>query len=55
METQNEIKEMEKLGLKIVELFSLKPDKTKRYNTAWGTKTLLGLGRTIFRITNEIK
>jgi len=51
---QKEIEKMENLGMEIVKLFDLKPDKSKRYNTTWGTKTLLGLGRAVHNITKPL-
>jgi len=43
------------LGKAIVGLFDLRSDKTGRYKTTWGTKTLEGLGRCIIRLVEETK
>lgn len=48
----------EKLGEKIVLLFDLKRDYSKKYNlarykTIWGNKTLEGIGNCVFRLVEE--
>ena len=45
------------LGNSLVALLNLKPitGQTDRFNTSHGTKTPLGLARTIFRLIEEAK
>ena len=46
--------EMTQKGLEIIELFNLKLDKDGRVNTAWGTKTPLGLFLSLQTIINNM-
>ena len=41
------------IGERVAELFFLKPNKKGEYETSWGSKTLVGLGRVIERIVRE--
>lgn len=49
----------EKIGQEIVDLFELKPtqplkgDLESKYITAWGSKTVVGIGRCVSRIVEE--
>lgn len=43
----------EKLGIEIVVLFNLRKQKDGKYQTSWGSKTLEGIGNTIFRLVEE--
>ena len=47
--------ELEQIGKQIADELLLKKDKDKRYKTLGGTKTDLGLARTICRILEEYK
>lgn len=49
--------ELAQFGADIIELLNIEPAKgfPDRVNTTGGTKTPLGLGRTIIRILNERK
>lgn len=38
------------IGEKIIEFFNLKIDEKGRINTSWGTKSKMGIGRSIRRI-----
>lgn len=45
---------IEELGTEIAKLVNLKLDKkTKMYDTQWGTKSAVGLGRCILRLIEE--
>lgn len=41
------------VGKQVAELFNLKADKDGRYNTSFGTKTLVGLGRCVERVMHD--
>jgi len=41
------------LGKSIADILGLKMNKEGRYNTAWGTKTMQGLGLTVLRLVKE--
>lgn len=41
------------VGKQIAELFNLKADKDGRYNTSFGTKTAVGLGRCVERVMHD--
>ena len=43
----------ENLGKAIINLFSLRQNEDCRYDTSWGDKTKLGIGRTVLRLVNE--
>jgi hypothetical protein len=46
-----------KLGQRVIDVLELKPLRRKldepRYDTAWGNKTAIGMGRTIARLVAE--
>jgi len=45
----------ETLGKSIVHFLGLKPNKiTGRYDTEWGDKTLVGIGRCVERCVNDV-
>lgn len=48
-------KQAESLGRSIVDTFGLRKAKgyTDRYQTEWGTKTVLGVGLTVLRLVDE--
>ena len=45
----------ERFGKEVAELLSLKFDKKGHTNTSFGTKTLLGLGRTILSLLDKVQ
>lgn len=45
-----DLQKSEFIGKEVAELLFIKPDKKGEIKTEFGTKTLLGLGRTIERI-----
>jgi len=47
------VQETRKIGKEVIYLLHLKKNKDGRYDTAWGDKTVLGLGATIERIVIE--
>jgi hypothetical protein len=55
MENELTEDELKAVGARVVEWFGLKKDAEHkdRYVTELGTKTLVGLGRVAFRLTNE--
>lgn len=54
-EPLNDILLMESIGIETKNLFNLKPIKGKEvtFETYYGNKTLLGLGRTVYQIINK--
>lgn len=47
------VKQCEKLGADVIAVLGLKKNKQGRYNTAWGDKTVQGIGATVSRLYNE--
>lgn len=43
------------IGLTVIDALNLRPNLTGKYNTGWGTKTVLGLGRIVARIVEDAK
>ncbi len=50
---QNNEAHLARQGKCIADLLHLKKDKDGRYNTAWGTRTDLGIYRSVSRILKE--
>lgn len=45
--------QLKNAGLEIATLLNLKADKDGRYSTSWGTKTAIGLARSVQRVLEE--
>lgn len=43
------------VGLKVAEVLQLRCNKEGRYDTSWGSKTLVGLGSTVLRVIQDAK
>jgi hypothetical protein len=44
----------EQLGKSVVDMLLLEPKKNGRYVTAWGDKTLMGVGKCVARLAKEV-
>ena len=49
----NNVEIEEKIGKEVASMLFIKPNKKGEYKTEWGTKTALGLGRTIIQVVED--